>query len=68
MVRSWMCVQHDLLGVSIGGQLLVLLNCAKVELEGRRYDNWSIFFPWYQEAKKKEFISKIFNFDFLKTF
>lgn len=68
MVRSWMRVQHDLLGVSFGGQLLVLLDCAKVELEGRRYDNWSIFFPWYQEAKKKEFISKIFNFDFLKTF
>ena len=63
-----MRVQHDLLGVSFGGQLLVLLDCAKVELEGRRYDNWNIFFPWYQEAKKKEFISKIFNFDFLKTF
>ena len=68
MVRSWMRVQYDLLGVSFGGQLLVLLDCAKVELEGRRYDNWSIFFPWYQEAKKKEFISKMFNFDFLKTF
>ena len=66
MVRSWMCVQHDLLGVSSGGQLLVPLNCAKVELDGRRYDNWRILFPWYQEAKKKESISKMFNFDFLK--
>lgn len=61
-----MCVQHDLLGVSSGGQLLVPLNCAKVELDGRRYDNWRILFPWYQEAKKKESISKMFNFDFLK--
>ena len=42
MAKSWMCVEHHLLGgggVPTEGQFLVLLHCLKVELDVTRYDN-----------------------------
>ena len=34
LVGSWMCVQHQLMRVPAGGQLLLLLYCAKVGIDG----------------------------------
>ena len=35
MVDSWMCVQHHLFWGHAGGQILVLLHCVKLGLDGR---------------------------------
>ena len=49
---TWICPKHHLLWVPNGGQLLVLVDFAKVGLDGRPSDIRSKFFPWYQGAKK----------------
>ena len=56
-----MCAQHQLLRVSAGGQLLVLLHCTKVGLNGRCYENRSTFFS----LDKKIFANIHFLFLFL---
>ena len=61
-----MCAQHHLLGVPTEGQLLMLLHCAKVGLDGRRYDNRNTFFSLVPGGKEKRSIFKMFICDFLK--
>lgn len=62
MLRSWMCAQHHFLGIlATGGQLLVLLHCSKVEIDGRRYGNRITFFslvPRSQLHKKYKELHK----------
>ena len=53
-----MCVQHDLLWVPTESQLLVLLHCAKVEIDGRRYDNWNTFSSLGQKGKENNLFLK----------
>ena len=61
MLRSWMCAQHHFLGIlATGGQLLVLLHCSKVEIDGRRYGNRITFFslvPRSQEKRSSSFLN-----------
>ena len=64
MVRSWMCVQHRLLGVPAGGQLFVLLHCTKVGLGSRDYDNRSTFFFLVPRGKEKKIYSEMLIFDY----
>ena len=66
MAESCKCAQHQLLGVTTGGQLLELLHGSNVEFDGRRYENRSTFFPLLPEGKEKTFILKMFIFEFLK--
>ena len=49
-----MFVQHQLLGLLAGGQLLVLSHFVKVGLDGRRYDNLSTFFSLLPRSKEKK--------------
>ena len=60
-----MFVQHQLLGLLAGGQLLVLSHFVKVGLDGRRYDNLSTFFSLLPRSKEKKKF-KMLIFDFLK--
>ena len=63
MVGSWMCAQHYLLeGTLQDGQLLVLLDCTKVELNGRCYDNWNMLSFLVPGGKEKSSIVKIVIF------
>ena len=66
MVESWMCDQHQLLGVPAGGQLLLLSPCAKAGLNGRLFENPSTFFSLVPRSKEKMYICKMFIFYFLK--
>ena len=65
MVRSWMCVQHRLLGVPAVCQLFVLLHCTKVGLGSRGYENRSTFFFLVQRrGKEKKIYSEMLIFDY----
>ena len=56
---SWKCVQQQqLLGVPAGCQLLVLLQCAKVGLDGMHYESWSTFFSLVPPGKEKNQFAK----------
>ena len=56
---SWKCVQQQqLLGVPAGRQLLVLLQCAKVGLDGMHYESRSTFFSLVPLGKEKNQFAK----------
>ena len=38
-----MCAQYQLIAVTAGRQLLLLLFCSNEEIDSRRYEIWSIF-------------------------
>ena len=69
MVDSWMCVQHHLFWGHAGGQILVLVHCVKLGIDGRCYENRRIFVvvkkKWQRKWQRKKSIFKIFIFDFL---
>ena len=52
----------SIVGVRAVGQIFVLLHCLKVGLNGRYYENWNTFFPWYQWQKRYFFQNIQFNF------
>ena len=53
-----MRAQHQLLGWSAGGQLLVLLHCTEVGLDDWHYENRSTFFSLMPGNKEKKLFSK----------
>ena len=53
-----MCMQRQLLGIPVGGQLLMLLHCYKVGLNGRHYENRSTFFSLVPGGKEEILFSK----------
>ena len=61
-----MCVRHHFLGFPTEGQLLVLLYCAKVEIESTCYDNCNTFSFFEARRKRKQICFQNNHFDFLK--
>ena len=58
IIRSWMCAQHQSSVVPTGDQILVLLHCAKVALDGICYENCSTFYYIVPGGKGKDLFSK----------